>query len=108
MRYFVRVQPQAQADADRILDWLAPQSPAGAQRWRAAFRLAAASLSNDPTRFALAPECKKLGTEVRQRLFKTRRGGSYRLLFMIVDDEVHVVRVRGPGQRPIHRGEIEP
>jgi hypothetical protein len=39
-------------------------------------------------------------------LFKTRRGRYYRLVYVIAEDEVHVLRVRGPGQPDLLPDEI--
>ena len=60
-----------------------------------------------PRRFPLAPE-NSLATlgEVRQFLFKTRRGRTYRAVYVIMDDEVRILRVRGPGQPPLTDDEM--
>jgi len=36
--------------------------------------------------------------DVREVLFKTRKGNPYRILFTIQEAEVLILRVRGPGQ----------
>jgi len=56
------------------------------------------SLSNNPHRFALAPEAEMAGRDVRQILFKTRSGRTYRALFDIAGRTVRVLRIRGPHQ----------
>jgi hypothetical protein len=38
--------------------------------------------------------------------FKTRHGRTYRILFLLADQEVRVLRVRGPGQRPVSKRDI--
>jgi hypothetical protein len=48
----------------------------------------------------LAPESQDVEFEVRQALFKTRRGCVYRALFFIERSTVYILRVRGPGQAP--------
>jgi len=46
----------------------------------------------------LAVESDYVDFEVREVLFKTRRGLVYRALYTIRGDEVFVLHVRGPGQ----------
>ena len=45
--------------------------------------------------------------DVRQALFKTRRGRIYRMLFTIVGNEVRILRVRGPGQAPVVADDVD-
>ena len=44
--------------------------------------------------------------DIHEVLFKTSKGNPYRLLFTIVDDEVLVLRVRGPGQDYVSENEL--
>ncbi len=60
----------------------------------------------EPERYGLAPEASMLTEAVRQRFFKTKAGRSYRILFLIVDVEVRVLRVRGPGQELMQLEEL--
>ena len=106
MSLTVRILRRAQAVADEIYDWIAKRSAAGAVRWYSAFRASAASLDQQHERCAPAPESESVGYDVRQRFFKTRRGRTYRLLFTIVQDEVRILRVRGPGQAPVTRDDL--
>jgi toxin ParE1/3/4 len=98
MSLSVRILGRAWSDADAIFDWLAARSPAGAARWYAAFLKATQDLLDNPLRHEFAPESKLIEREIRHRFFKTRRGRVYRLLFVIVGDEIRILRVRGPGQ----------
>jgi plasmid stabilization system protein ParE len=105
-KYHVTIVRRAREDVQRILDWLFPRSPEGATRWLAALEHAEASLATNPLAYGLAPEAVALGRDVRERFFKTRKGRVYRLLFMLVEDEVRILRVRGPGQPPVSRRDI--
>ena len=49
-------------------------------------------------RFSVAPESTYYDYEIRHAFFKTRRGLTYRTLFVIANDSVHIIYVRGPGQ----------
>lgn len=106
MTYTVAILRRAQADVDHIYDWIAERSPSGAIRWYAAFLEATRRLRDRPFACAVAPESQELDLEVRQLLFKTRRGRAYRLLFSVVAAELRVLRVRGPGQAPVTRGDL--
>lgn len=46
----------------------------------------------------LAPESENHRDEIRQRIFKTRRGLPYRILFVVRGDVIYLLHVRGPGQ----------
>ena len=107
MSYAVHIAPKAWADADSIFAWIAARSSAGASRWYAAFLSAARELSSDPDRYGMAPESEVLRRPIRQRFFKTRRGRVDRLLFVVQQDEITILRIRGPGQPPVSAKEIE-
>jgi plasmid stabilization system protein ParE len=107
MSFAVHIAPKAWSDADNIFAWIAARAPAGASRWYSAFLSAAHDLSSNPDRFGVAPESEILGRPIRQRFFKTRRGRTYRILFVVHQREVIVLRIRGPGQPPVTTREIE-
>jgi plasmid stabilization system protein ParE len=107
MTYRVQPTAQAEADIDRIFDWLHRRSPDGARRWYEAFWDSAERLKSFPQSCGLAPESRDFPEEVRQMLFKTRRGRTYRALFVIRGDLVHILCVRGPGERPVKPEDIE-
>ena len=98
MAYIVRTLSRANRDSQEIYDWINERSPEGALRWWAAFRDACHALRSNPEHHSLAVEAEQCDRDVRQLLFKTRRGKYYRLLYVVVGSEVHVLRVRGPGQ----------
>jgi plasmid stabilization system protein ParE len=106
MPYRVRILKQAQVDVDTIFGWIAAHAPQGAATWYQAFCNAIVDINEDPFLAEIAPECRHLDREIRQRMFRTRRGRNYRILFAVVEDEVRVLRVRGPGQRPVRSDEL--
>jgi len=99
---------RAQADVEKIYEFIASRSALGASRWYVALSEAVASIGQNPDRCAAAPESERLHMDLRQRLFKTPRGRSYRLLFVIADDQVRVLRIRGPGQPPLKGRDVQP
>lgn len=98
MRFSLSITQQAKQDAQVIYNWIAERAPRGADRWYEAFHHALDRLESDAHRHALAPESKFFTNEIRQLLFKTRKGLPYRILYSIADQAVVVLHVRGPGQ----------
>jgi plasmid stabilization system protein ParE len=98
MTYHIILQPGAESDVERIIDYLADRSPEGAAAWCKAWGKVLAELRVRPETLGLAPESSYYEDEIRQALFKTRRGRTYRALFVVVYDAVHIIHVRGPGQ----------
>lgn len=107
MNYRVEVSEPAENDADAIYAWIKERSQSGAQSWWNAFLAALEKLKSDLSGLALAPETDAFDERLHQLLFKTRRGNVYRILFIVRDAVVHVLRVRGPGQGPISPDEIQ-
>jgi plasmid stabilization system protein ParE len=107
MSYRVRILPRAERDAQQIFNWIAERSPDGAVRWWDAFDTAVEKLAARPLGYGLAPEDELTDHKLQQFLFKTRRGRTYRGVFVVVDDEVRILRIRGPGQPPMEADELE-
>jgi len=57
--------------------------------------------------FAEAYENADLEMDVKEALFKTRKGRVYRALYIMEADEVFILRVCGPGQAPVDAEDIE-
>ena len=106
MIYRVSVLDRADRDADAILRWLSKLSPRGAIRWLFAYNSIKEKLARDPLSHGLAPEDGRVDFELRQIFFKTPRGKRYRSVFTVTGDEVRILRVRGPHQRPLRRKDL--
>jgi plasmid stabilization system protein ParE len=102
----VRTLRRANADILSITDYIYQRSPQGAATWVNAFEKAKRRLADNAVGCSEADENHRFEIELKQSLFKTRRGRVYRLVFTIVDDEVRILRVRGSGQGPIEPGDI--
>jgi plasmid stabilization system protein ParE len=98
MTYIVILQPQAQADVDQIIGYLKERSPQGAAAWCKAWENLLADLRDRAESCGLAPESSNHEDHIHQAPFKTRRGRTYRALFVVVYDTVHIIHIRGPGQ----------
>lgn len=97
----VRIEPSARQDIARHYRYLRrhPHSPAYPDEWFDAVQEAILSLGDQPLRFPLAPENDAFEEEIRHRIV-----GSYRVLFTIQKERVHVLHVHmaartccGPG-----------
>lgn len=97
----------ADRDVDEILQWLKERSLRGASSWRSSYRRAIAVIQEHGDSFGLAPESIDHAEDIREFTFSTRHGNIYRLIFILRDDIVYVLRVRGTGQSLLSRDEIE-
>lgn len=104
--YYVNSLRRARRDAQAIVDWLASRSPKGAERWEEALRKALERLAEDPLACGEAPECVRSPVKLRQILFKTPKGKYYRAVFVVVENEVRVLRIRRPHQRVMRKRDM--
>ncbi|MGP0064456.1 MAG: type II toxin-antitoxin system RelE/ParE family toxin [Isosphaeraceae bacterium] len=98
MTYGVTVLARARKDIQSIHDWLAERSPSGAERWLDHFEEATEILRRNPFVAPIAPESKHFEVEIRHMIFRTPSGRPYRAIFIVIEDDVRILRVRGPGQ----------
>jgi plasmid stabilization system protein ParE len=107
MIYRVTIRQRAWRDFRKIKSWLAKRSESGALKWSSACLEALAQLPHDPDRCPVILDLRPENILLRHLLFKTRKGHTYRILFMILQDEVHVLRIRGAGQRTVRRRDLK-
>lgn len=107
LRYRLAILPRAQSDVESIYVWLRDKSQLGAASWFQAFELVLDRLVDAPLQFPTAPESEPLDRQLRQALFKSPHGRTYRAIFLIDEDAVYILRVRGPGQPPLTNDELE-
>jgi len=106
MTFKVHELGKAQADVRSIAHWLAERSPQGARAWLHAYDEMILRLEKQAPSCGPAHEHDDCELDVRQALFKTRRGRVYRALFIIEGEDVYILRVRGPGQAPVDPEEL--
>lgn len=106
MKYIPVIFREAFDDAQRNFDRLARHSALGAASWYTAFLSAATVLADEAENHPLHPLGKRLKISLQSKPFRTRRGKTYELLYRIVGAEVHILRVRSPGQRPVRRNDL--
>jgi len=98
LNFHVIISPRAEREFEDQLLYLAERSPQGANDWALEFEKAIIILGDAPNRHGFAPENSDHEQEIRQILFKTRRGNPYRLLYTIAGKRVLVLTLRGLGQ----------
>jgi plasmid stabilization system protein ParE len=106
MTYEPFLLPRAQADVESIFQFLTERSPQGATTWRERWEQVLDQLRTGPLECGLAPESTRYDVIVRQLLFRTRRGRTYRALFTVVGRGVYILHVRAPGQNLLSRGQL--
>jgi plasmid stabilization system protein ParE len=103
----LRTLGRARADIDRIYVWLRRRSPQGGATWYDALYEAVGRIAERaesyPQVFEAGPRWNR---DIRQALFKTKRGGRYRIVFELTDAEIRLLRVRGPGQPPLRKRDL--
>ena len=107
MTHTVIIVPSAEDDFQRQYDYIKQRSKRGADSWVNAFHRALKKLATRPMTFVLAPESANQEREIRQLLFKTRQGLTYRALFVICEDVVRIIHIRGAGQDIMSPDEIQ-
>lgn len=107
MSFQVELTDRAYADLDRLTDELARRWPEGAGRLTERFYAALPRLESFPQSCGLAFESRYFPDEVRHLLFETRKGRTYRALFVVRGDRVRVLAVRAPGERPVKPKDVD-
>src|SRR5262245_53908127 len=98
MKFTVITLRAAERDLNKMLEYIAARSRTGAEAWARAYDNALAYLEQNADSCPLAAENEHVEIEVRETLFKTRRGLIYRILFTTRENTVIILHVRGPGQ----------
>jgi plasmid stabilization system protein ParE len=106
MKYKVIILPRAEFDFQMCYDFIKKRSKAGADSWANAFHRALKRLHEQPEASGVAPESEGHDEDIRQLLFKTRQGLTYRALFVIRGNQVLIIHVRGPGQDAMSPDEL--
>jgi plasmid stabilization system protein ParE len=106
MSFRVRLTASAAADFEQRLTTIAERSPAVARRLNDRFEQALFRLRDFPLSCGLAYENPSFSEELRHLLFGIRPKRKYRALFVVREDEVVILAIRAPGERPVTPGEL--
>ena len=105
MNYRIELTRAAKADRTSCFDFINARNPEGAIAWLAAFEDAVEALLTEP-HYGEAPESQHHDETIRQKMFKTRHGRTYRILYLVREKVIYLLHVRGPGQDTMPRNEI--
>lgn len=106
MSFHVWLTRSAEADLERRILGLAERSPEAARRLNDRFGEALVRLRDFPYSCGLAYESPRFREEVRHLLFGTNPKRRYRALFTIRGDDVFILAIRAPGERPVEPDEL--
>lgn len=98
MQYTVIITPSAKADIFEINAWLLENYPNYADEWLWGISQSVASLSKLPERCAVTLEGDAFDSTVRQLLYG-KKPNVYRILFMVEENRVFILRVRHTRQQ---------
>jgi len=98
-RFNVIILPQAESDSQQIYNWLHKRSPQGAENWYQALVDAVENIAQQGEIYGLAPEAEHLKRTVQQKLFRTPKGRTYRIMYEIEKDNLFLLHIRTPGQK---------
>jgi plasmid stabilization system protein ParE len=102
VRFEVIVQPSAEADAGEAARWLAERSPFHAEEWLRGLERFIETLAVFPKRGTVAPESGVFDEEIRE-IFYGQGHGTYRVLYTVQENLVHILHVRHGARRPLRR-----
>lgn len=105
-RHRVRLAPRADKDFLTIAAWIAERSRSGVDAWLEAYERAEQTIGTRPFACSLAHESAKLGRELYETTFGTRNGARYRIVFVIREEEIVIVRIRGAGQQDLDQADV--
>lgn len=108
MRCRVVTHARARRDVRSIIAWLHDRSRSGAVSWFGAYEAAIRRLALNAAGCSRLDEADAFpGRDLRQFLFKTRRGRVDRGVFELSGDVVRVLRVIGPGQDSLSAEDLD-
>jgi plasmid stabilization system protein ParE len=98
MSFEVRLLARAEHNFDTLINWIAANSPSSLSKWFDTYEDILKRLEREPLSFGFAPENDVIGNSVRQAIFRTGKGFVYRLLFVVIGNQVRILHIRGLGQ----------
>lgn len=108
MTFRVRLTEGAEADYEECLTALAKRSPDAARRLHASYLKALQRLRDFPLSCGLSHENPLFAEELQHLLFGVHRKRRYRALFTVRGDEVVILAIRAPGERPVRPDDLTP
>jgi plasmid stabilization system protein ParE len=103
--YKVIIQPPAESDIDLAYRYIAQYSTTSADRWFNGLYDAIMSLRTMPNRCGLARESGSFDEPIRQLIYG-RRSQAYRVIFVVRDRQVRVLRVLHGAHDQLRPGDL--
>lgn len=107
MKYRVRLTKAAAADLERRIVALAERSTRTANRLADRFEQALFRLRDRPLSCGPAHESSAFSEELRHLLFWVHARRKYRALFVVREDEVVILAIRAPGEKPVRPEDVD-
>jgi plasmid stabilization system protein ParE len=101
MTYRVIVTPAAEDDLRTAYRYISREAPVAAREWIRRARRSAKSLAHRPERCPLAPESASFEQPIRELFFGSGNRGTYRFLFVMLEQTVYILHVRHGSMLPL-------
>ena len=101
MTYHVIVTPEAEADLRTAYRYIRREAPRAARDWIRRARQKARSLARHPERCSIALESTSFDEPIRELFFGSGNRGTYRFLFVLLDQSVYILHVRHGSMLPL-------
>jgi len=105
MTYRVIVTPAAEGDLRTAYHYIRGQAPHAARDWIRQTRQSVKSLAQRPERCPLAPESASFDQPIRELFFGSGNRGTYRFLFVVLNQSVYILHVRHGSMLPLSLSE---
>ena len=101
MRYRVIITPAAESDPRSAASYLRRDNPRAARSWLKSARQRIKTLAQYPARCSLAPETTSFSEPIRELFHGHGNRGTYRILFVVLDNAVFVLHIRHGAMLPL-------
>lgn len=100
MTHRVIITPNAEGELRDAYRYIRDRAPDAARSWLKGARQKIKSLAQNPERAPLAPESVSFDHPVRELFCGSGNRGTYRILFAVLDQQVHILHVRHGSMLP--------
>src|SRR5580700_11493378 len=94
MTYRVIITPEAETDLRTAYRYIRSHAPHAARDRTRRARHSAKTLARNPARCPFAPESASFHEPIRELLFGSGSRGTYRFLFVVLDESVYILHAR--------------
>lgn len=105
MTFTVEYTLNAQREIEESFLWIQERAPRAAEKWRDELIGKVEALAVNPHFHPVAPESSRFPREIRQMLFRKRRG-QFKVFYTIVEKRVIILSVRHSMRKPLEEGDL--